>query len=170
MSSFNISAARLFLAACLSSGLLVLSACGFRLAGSTPLPAVFSKTYLSMKDPYTDFARSFEQQLKSSGVQLVPLRQDSTATIEVTRDTVEQRTLAVSASNIPTDYLLTYTVTYAVHGPDSELLEPQTISLSRDYSFQEDELLAKQHEADMLRAQMARDLVTMAMRRLTRLK
>ncbi|HMK84985.1 MAG TPA: LPS assembly lipoprotein LptE, partial [Steroidobacteraceae bacterium] len=121
-------------------------------------------------DPYTDFAREFEQQLKSSGARLQPLRQDATATIEVTKDLVEQRTLSVSARNIPTDYELTYTVTFAVHGPDAEVLAPQTITLSRDYSFEENVLLAKEHEADILRAQMARDLVAMAMRRLARVK
>ena len=83
---------------------------------------------------------------------------------------MEQRTLAVSARNIPTDYELTYTVTFAVHGADSELLAPQAITLSKDYSFEENVLLAKEHEADILRAQMARDLVSMAMHRLTRLK
>jgi LPS-assembly lipoprotein len=153
-----------------AAAMLALCACGFRLAGSEPLPAVLARPYLSVKDPYTDFAREFEHQLKSSGALLQGLRQDSTATIEVTKDLVEQRTLAVSARNIPTDYELIYTVTFAVHGTDKELLAPQTISLSRDYSFQENELLAIEHEADILRAQMARDLVAVAMRRLTHLK
>jgi len=149
---------------------LALGACGFRLAGSEKLPATLSRPYLSVKDPYTDFAREFERQLKSQGAVLQAGRQDATATIEVTKDFVEQRTLAVSARNIPTDYELRYTVIFEVKGPDSELLAPQTITLSRDYSFEENVLLAKQHEADILRAQMARDLATMAIHRLTRLK
>jgi LPS-assembly lipoprotein len=150
--------------------LLALGGCGFRLAGSERLPPVLAKPYLSVKDPYTDFSREFERQLKSSGASLQLGRQDATATIEVTRDLVEQRTLAVSARNIPTDYELRYTVTFDVKGPDSQLLAPQTITLSRDYSFDENDLLAKEHEADILRAQMARDLVSMAMRRLTRVQ
>jgi LPS-assembly lipoprotein len=149
---------------------LVLSGCGFRLAGSDHLPPVLARPYLSVRNPYTDFAREFEHELKGAGVVLEPGRQDATATIEVTKDLVEQRTLAVSARNIPTDYELTYTVTFAVHGPDSELMAPQTITLSKDYSFEENVLLAKEHEADILRAQMARDLAVMAMHRLTRLK
>jgi LPS-assembly lipoprotein len=152
------------------AALLGLCACGFRLAGSARLPPVLARPYLSVKDPYTDFAREFELQLKSSGALLQPGRQDATATIEVTKDFVEQRTLAVSARNIPTDYELIYTVTFEVKGPDAQLLPPQTISESKDYSFEENVLLAKEHEADILRAQMARDLVTMVMRRLTRLK
>jgi LPS-assembly lipoprotein len=149
---------------------LALAACGFRLAGSDPLPGVLARPYLSLKDPYTDFSREFEHQLKNSGATLQVLRANSTATIDVTKDLVVQRTLSVSAQNIPTEYELTYTVTFAVQGTDKELLAPQTISLSKDYSFEENVLLAKEHEADILRQQMARDLVSIAMRRLTSLK
>ena len=152
------------------AAMLGLGACGFHLAGSERLPPILARPYLSVRDPYTDFAREFERQLKSQGAQLQDGRQDATATIEVTKDLVEQRTLAVSARNIPTDYELTYTVVFAVKGADAELLPPQTITLSKDYSFEENVLLAKEHEADILREQMARDLATMAMHRLTRLK
>jgi LPS-assembly lipoprotein len=98
------------------------------------------------------------------------VRANSTASIDVTRDSVEQRTLSVTAHNIPTEYEITYTVTFTVRGSDKELLAPQTISLSKDFSFEEPALLAKEHEADILRQQMARDLVAIAMRRLTSLK
>lgn len=152
------------------AGLTAVSACGFRLAGSDPLPGVLARPYLSLKDPYTDFSREFEHQLKSAGATPQVLRANSTASIEVTKDLVEQRTLSVTAQNIPTEYELTYTVTFAVQGTDKPLLAPQTISLSKDYSFEEYALLAKEHEADTLRQQMARDLVTIAMRRLSSLK
>ena len=147
-----------------------LTACGFRLAGSDPLPAVMARPYLSLKDPYTDFSREFEHQLKSSGASLQLKREGATADVDVTKDLVVQRTLAVSAKNIPTEYELTYTVTFSVHGGGKELLAPQTISLSRDFSFDENLQLAKEHEADIPRQQMARDLVSITMRRLTSLK
>jgi len=149
---------------------LALTGCGFRLAGSDPLPGVLARPYLSLKDPYTDFSREFEHRLKSAGAAPQILRANATATIDVTKDLVERRTLAVSAQNIPTEYELTYTVTFAVQGTDKELLAPQTISLSKDYSFEENVLLAKEHEADILRQQMARDLVAITMHRLTSLK
>ncbi len=134
------------------------------------MPGVLARPYLSLQDPYTDFSRELEHQLTSAGATLQVRRENSTATIEVTKDLVEQRTLSVSATNIPTEYELTYTVTFAVHGVDKELLAPQTVSLSKDYSFEEKVLLAKEHEADILRQQMARDLVSIALRRLTSLK
>jgi LPS-assembly lipoprotein len=76
----------------------------------------------------------------------------------------------VTSQNIPTEYELVYTVTFFVRGPDKQLMAPQTISLAQDYSFQENALLAKQNEADGLRQQMARDLVRIAMHRLSSLK
>ena len=152
---------------CILTGLC---ACGFRLVGGDTLPGILARPYLTLKDPYTDFSREFEHQLKSAGATLQSVRANATATIEVTKDLVQRRTLSVSALNIPTEYELTYTITFAVQGPDKELLAPQTISLSKDYSFEENVLLAKEHEADILRQQMARDLVSIAMRRLTRLK
>jgi LPS-assembly lipoprotein len=154
----------------LLSGGAFLSACGFRLAGSEPLPGIMAHTYLSLKDPYTDFSREFEHQLKGAGAILQPTSELATARINVTKDLVEQRTLSVSATNIPTEYELTYTITFDVHTGDRELLAPQTVSLSKDYSFEENVLLAKEHEEDILRQQMARDLVSIAMRRLTSLK
>lgn len=151
-------------------GCCALAACGFRLAGSEPLPGIMARPYLSLKDPYTDFSREFERQLKSAGATLLSSREGATASVEVTRDQVEQRTLSVSASNIPTEYELTYTVTFVVQGPEKQLMAPQTISLSKDYSFDEHAQLAKDHEADILKQQMARDLVAIAMHRLTSLK
>ena len=153
-----------------SFAVLALSSCGFRLAGSDPLPGTLARPYLSLKDPYTDFSREFEHQLKSAGAALQSVRANSTAAIDVTKDLVEQRTLSVNAHNIPTEYEITYTVTFAVRGIDKDLLAPQTISLAKDFSFEEPALLAKEHEADILRQQMARDLVAIAMRRLTSLK
>jgi len=147
-----------------------LAACGFHLAGGAPLPAVLARPYLIFTDPYTDFAREFERELKVAGAVVQPLAKGASATVEVSRDSVEQRVLSVSARNIPTEYLLVYTVTYAVHGPQGDLLAPQTISLTQDYSFSEQAVLAKEHEADMLRQQMARDLVAIAMRRIASLK
>jgi LPS-assembly lipoprotein len=151
-------------------GVLLGAGCGFRLAGSGPLPAALVHPYLELKDPYTDFSREFERQLGGAGAKLQSARAGASATIEVSKDLVKQTTLAVSANNIPTLYELTYSVTFAVHGDGKELMAPQTITVSKDYSFEENALLAKEHEADILRAQMARDLVAIAMHRLANLK
>ena len=149
---------------------VLVSGCGFRLAGTAPLPALLARPHLSLSDPYSDFARVFGQQLRASGAILEASDATATATVDVSRDTVEQRVLSVSAQNIPTEYLLIYTVTYSVRRAGKVVLPPQTISLSQDYSFSEQAVLAKEHEADRLRRQMARELAAIAMRRIAGLK
>jgi len=63
--------------------LLQLAACGFRLAGSDPLPGIMARPYLSLQDPYTDFSREFEHQLKGAGASLQSSREGATASVEV---------------------------------------------------------------------------------------
>jgi LPS-assembly lipoprotein len=107
--------------------LLTSGGCGFRLAGSDPLPSILAHPYLSLKDPYTDFSRDFEHRLKVAGAALQPISEGASATINVTRDQVQQLTLAVTGSsptqsaNIPTLYELTYTVTYSVRGAEKAI-------------------------------------------------
>ena len=144
--------------------------CGFRLAGSDPLPAVMQRPYLSFKDSYTDFADEFQRYLNDSGAHPVTAEKGASATVDVTHDEVQQRVLSVSARNIPTEYELTYTVIVAVSAGGREIMAPQTLSLTRDYSFEENRLLAKEHEEDVLRRQMARELAAIVMRRLGSLK
>ena len=147
-----------------------LAGCGFRLAGSQPLPAILMRPYVSLQDPYTDFSREFERDLKAAGAELQATGTGASAVVNISKDTVEQRILSVSARNIPTEYLLVYTVTFGVSADGRELLSPQTVSLSQDYTFSEQAVLAKEHEADILRQQMARNLAAIAMRRLSSLR
>ncbi len=156
--------------AAIAAGVALAAGCGFRLAGTAPLPASLARPYLSFSYPYSDFARIFGQQLRAAGATLASSDATATATVDVSRDAVEQRVLSVSARNIPTEYLLIYTVTYSVRHAGKELLAPQTISLSQDYSFSEQAVLAKEHEAGRLRRQMARELAAIAMRRIASLK
>jgi outer membrane lipopolysaccharide assembly protein LptE/RlpB len=160
----------LIAALCTAVAAATLAACGFRLAGREPLAPVLARPYVSLKDPYTDFSREFERQLRSSGAAIQPDSATASAEIDISKDTIEQRILSVSARNIPTQYLLVYTVTYGVNAAGKELLAPQTVSLSQDYTFSEQAVLAKEHEADILREQMARNLVAIVMRRLSSLK
>jgi LPS-assembly lipoprotein len=75
----------------------------------------------------------------------------------------------VSATNQPNEYEVTYTVRFAVTAGDKELLSAQEVTATRTYSFDERQLLAKDHEEDILRQDMARDLADEVMRRLSSL-
>jgi len=153
------------------AGLLVLglSACGFHLQGRTPLPETFAYTYIDTRDEQTDFVQDLRKALIASGARVIRTQGSSGAAIEVHDDELTERVLSVSARNIPTEYELTYRVKFSVTSSGKPLIENEEISSTRDFSFDETELLAKEREQEILREALARDLVALVMRRLAAL-
>ena len=148
---------------------LFLSACGFHLQGRQPLPAQFSYTFVETKDEQTDFVQDLRKALIASGAKVIRTQGSSGATIDVHDDELTERVLSVSARNIPTEYELTYKVEFSVSSGGKQLIEHEEISASRDFSFDETQLLAKEREQEILREALARDLVALVMRRLASL-
>jgi LPS-assembly lipoprotein len=158
--------ARTWLAALVA---LAVAGCGFHLQGVSRLPNTLDRPYVDSLDRYTDFYQSLTEALDVSGSRPVHASTQATAVVEVLRDESGRRVLSVSAENRPTDYEVFYTVEYRVRAGDRELLPKQRLSLTREYSFDERALLAKQQEQELLRAALARDLAGLVMRRLAAL-
>ena len=148
---------------------MVMSACGFRLAGRTPLPASMKSAYVQATDLQTDFAQSLRKALLTSGARPPADKSQASSVVNILKDEVVRRTLSVSALNKPNEYEVTYLVRFSVSGADQELLAPQEISATRSYSFDETKLLAKEHEESILRQAMAHDLADRVVRQLSSL-
>lgn len=147
----------------------VLAGCGWRLQGTARLPEVLANAYIDTEDPHTDFNRALRESLVASGANLVPSRSAATAVVRIRRDVSGQRVLSVSARNTPEEYQVFYTVEYSVESDGRELIPPDTIEMTRDYSYDERAVLAKQREQAILREALARDLAGMVVRRLAAL-
>jgi LPS-assembly lipoprotein len=146
-----------------------LTACGFHLEGHVPLPAPVKAPYLEAPDRQSDFVQSLRRTLLSNGAHLAREKDQASAVVSIVHDSVTRRVLSVSATNQPNQYEVTYTVGFVVTAGDRELMPQQELSATRSYSFDERLLLAKGHEEDILREDMARDLAAMVMRRLASL-
>jgi LPS-assembly lipoprotein len=148
---------------------LVLAGCGFHLQGHTPLPSQFKVSYVDAHDRQSDFVQGLRSALLVNGVVLTEDTTAATATVHVLDDKHVQRVLSVSPDNLPREYELTYTVRFSVTSGDKELLAPQEVASTREYSFTVTELLAKENEEAILQAALAHDLVDVVMRRLSSL-
>jgi len=147
---------------------LSLQGCGFHLQGNHPLPRSLAAARIEARDTQTDFYASLRASLLDSGARLDgPL--EGAATIRIIDDDSSEKVLTVSARNIPTAYLLSYRVRVSVEYEGRELLPAETHTLTREYSFDETTLLAKQREHDVLQQALADDLVALIMRRLATL-
>jgi LPS-assembly lipoprotein len=148
---------------------LLLASCGFHLQGRQPLPAAFQYTYIDTQDEQTDFVQDLRKALIATNVNVIRTRGSSGATIGVHADELAERILSVSARNIPTEYELTYKVEFSVTTGGKTLIDHEAISATREISFDESQLLAKEREQEILREALARDLVALVMRRLAAL-
>jgi LPS-assembly lipoprotein len=145
------------------------SGCGFHLQGRVALPEPVRTPYLEAPDRQSEFVQSLRRALLSSGAHLAREKDQASAVVSIVHDSVTRRVLSVSGTNQPNQYEVTYTIGFVVTAGSKELLPQQEISATRSYSFDERLLLAKGHEEDILREDMARDLADMVMRRLASL-
>ena len=148
---------------------LLLASCGFHLQGRQPLPQAFAYTYIDTKDEQTDFVQDLRKALIAFNVNVVPTKGSSGAVITVHEDELTERILSVSARNIPTEYELTYAVEFSVTSDGKTLIDKEVVTATRDVSFDETQLLAKEREQEILAEALARDLVGLVMRRLAAL-
>ncbi len=146
-----------------------LTACGWRLQGTSKLSQTMMVTYVDAEDRYTEFNRALRDRLRASGAKLADSAGDATAVVRITKDESGQRVLSVSARNTPEEYEVFYAVEYSVASGGTELIPVQRLEVTRDYSYDTAAVLAKQREQAVLREALAQDLAGLVLRRLASL-
>lgn len=146
--------------------LLLLAGCGFQLQGAFMAPAEMERTYISALDSRSLFYRGLREALLSADVHLVDDPTDATATFTISFDETDQRVLSVSTRNVPTEYEVYYIIEYALDSGTTNLLEPQVLNLTRDYTYDSTLVLGKEHERELLREAIVEDLVRVVMKQI----
>ncbi len=127
------------------------------------------RTYIATEDRYSQFYRAFEKRMLASGVELTESAVDATATFSIGFDTTAQRVLSVSARNVPTEYEVYYTIAYSLDSGTNNLLPQQTLTLTRDYTYDSTLVLGKAREEELLRKAIVDDLVRIVMKQISTL-
>ena len=137
----------------------LLSGCGFALQGAYSLPPSMATTYIDTDDRMSALYRSLSRALNDAGVVVTDLPAADAATLTIISEQTGQRVLSVSARNVPTEYEVFYTVQYALANGQQSLLTPRTLTLTRDYTYDENQVLGKAAEEQILRESIVEDLV-----------
>ena len=145
---------------------ILLSACGFHLQGSAELPVEVRRVYVATADELTPLAVELREALSRNGATLAPVASAADAVVRVSRDRTGRRVLSVSARNTPEEFEVFYAVDYSIDRGGQEVVPSQTLELTRSFSFDEADLLAKDREENILREAMARDIAGLIVRRL----
>jgi LPS-assembly lipoprotein len=146
-----------------------LAACGFHLQGAFTAPTGMQRTYIESIDRYSPFIRAFESRLRDAGVVLNDSAEDATAIFTIAFDDTSQRVLSVSTRNVPTEYEVYYTLTYRLDVGAASLMPEQTLTLTRDYTYDSTLVLGKAHEEELLRDAIVQDLVRIVMKQISTL-
>ncbi len=146
-----------------------LAACGFQLRTAPDIPPEMSRTYISADDRYSQFYRKLRDELRNAGVQLVDSPAQSSAVFSILADETDQRVLSVSARNVPREYEVFYTIYYSVESGENTIIPPQTLTRTRDYTYDETLVLGKAREEELLREAIVDDLVQVVLKQLSSL-
>lgn len=132
-------------------------------------PTEMQRTYIDTVERNSLFHLELQRQLRTAGVELVDVPDDTAAIFAISVDRTGQRVLSVSARNVPTEYEVFYTVEYALISGEDNLLIPQRVTLTRDYQYDETLVLGKAREEQLLREAIVKDLVRLVSRQLATL-
>lgn len=125
-------------------------------------------TYIDSQFKYDDMSRIISQELRSSRVNVVPQAAAATSILKLISHRSSRRVLSVGSSGRATEYELYEEVTFALSDAQGkQYLEPQTLRMTRDFVFDESQLLGKVGEAEEIHEQLQHAL---ARRILTRIQ
>ncbi|MBM4212129.1 MAG: hypothetical protein FJ179_00230 [Gammaproteobacteria bacterium] len=142
---------------------LLLVGCGFHLQGAVPLAADLRQLALRAPDSQSDFVRAMRRALLDAGAQL---QTSSNAQLIIERDELLERVASVSARNVPREYELTYIVRFSLRFGNETRIDAEEITVTRDFSFDERIMLAKEREREQLRATLAQEAAGIVLQRL----
>ena len=152
--------------------LLTLSACGWQLRGAsgTSGAATIDRLHVESSNANSGFVRVLERYLRGSGIELIDSAATAEYTLKIVKEKSKRRTATVSASARISERLLEEQVEYLVTKLDGSVaIERSTASVERIYEYNEDNVLATEDEARLLKREMYNDLARQISNRLRRL-
>jgi LPS-assembly lipoprotein len=149
-----------------------LTACGFQLRGSNGSYNIpFHSLYLTFSDN-SALGTELKRNLRATDqVTITDKPDEAEAQFIVLGETRNKSILSLNSLGRVREYLLSYTLSFTVRDAKGNvLLAPTEITLHRNMSFDETQVLAKEAEEALLYRDMQGDLVQQIMRRLAAIK
>ena len=141
-----------------------LAGCGFQLRGTADVP--FETLYLpnATGGIALDLKRNIQAGTRAK---VVDDAKNAQAILQFTEETRNKEILSLTGTGRVREFQLRYRVAFRVHdGKGGDYVPPSVIQLTRDVTFNDAEILAKESEEQLLFRDMQTDMVQQIMRRL----
>ncbi len=147
--------------------LVFTSACGFNLRGRQSGSQMVGQMFVEGEG---SILRSLRNALTAQQVQFAAFREDADTLVIIDNEVLSRRVASVSASGRVSEYellhaidLLTLRSSDGVKAGERSVAESgkqsQTVSVIRDYTYDEEDVLAKDDEERILRSEMSEELI-----------
>ena len=143
----------------------MVSACGFHLRGSAPVP--FDTLYIP--NAKTGIALDLKRNIEAgTNAKVVDDPKKADATLELSGESREKIILSLTGTGRVREFRLRYRMGYRVHdGKGGEYVPPSVVQLQRDVTYDDSAILAKEAEEQLLFRDMQSDMVQQVLRRLS---
>ncbi|WP_395375015.1 LPS assembly lipoprotein LptE [Marinicella sp. W31] len=146
---------------------LLLTACGYQLRQPVELNTAYQKTYLALSIT-SPLYQPLYTELLNAKIDLVKTQDQSSAELKVNTVNLERVIQSIGANNRVQEYRLEINVNFQVLANGENLVEPQTLNMSRDYAFDIEQITGTQQEEAILREQLYKDMARMIVTRISR--
>ena len=154
----------------LSMLLLIFSSCGFSLRGSDVLSANFSELQFYSEQPNSELARLLRRSLEGAEVNITLVDIDeadsNTVLLGIANEQLTNRPVTINPRARAAQIELRLSVDIALMLNEQSLLEPETLFVERTYFQDVENISGNQEEAEIISAEMRRELINQMMRRL----
>lgn len=149
--------------------LLILShgGCGFALRGSASMPQSLQRTHVQAGNESAALVREIARQLAVTGGTIAGNVRDASATLVIVDNESGQRVLSLTTTGGPEEYEVFHIVRFELVIDGKRIYGPETVTLTRDYTFNKNDILGKRREYDTLRQALQKDIVSLMLRRLS---
>lgn len=146
--------------------ILLLSACGYHLRGAVVLPDNLKQVYLDGAS--MQLREQFRKVLRSASGELVQTPETAKVIIKIFNESNDQRVLSLSARGRSNELELYYRLQYAlVKADNTVVLENQPIEIKRQYFNDQQDMVAKDNEQQVIRNEMLQQAVRMMVDRVS---
>ena len=148
---------------------LMLTACGFQLRGEAVMP--FKTLYIEAANQSSPLIADLRHMLENNHVQLTRAADKAEVILNIESEIPEKQILTLGSGGRVSEYLLRYRVSLRAYDNEQrEWLPADELTISRDFIYDDSQILAMQTEETQLYQSMRSDMAQQIMRRLSHAK
>lgn len=150
---------------------LLLTACGFKLRGIAEIPAWLNQVAIVMENASRNLEPLLQDQLTAYHVSVSPTKTQAHYWLVIEKDNFQKQITNISASTTPRQYLLLYSVQFSLLKNNGvALLQSNTVSVTRQFTLNNDRILGSDYEEMTFKQEMERDAASLIISRISAAK